>query len=154
VAARLEALGFAVPDPGRLPEQFDADNVILLSRDLDGEAPWLEAGERVPLGFLAAGAARTGRSVPEVAARLEALGFAVPDPGSLPEQLDDEDLALLSRDVDGQAPWLNPDEPVELGHLMAVFRAGRSVPDAIARLTKPGLVLPPALAVDHGRSAG
>ncbi|ABW14693.1 peptidase C14 caspase catalytic subunit p20 [Parafrankia sp. EAN1pec] len=143
VAARLAALGFAVPDLATLPDQLDRDDRTLLSRGLDGEEPWLGSDRPVPVGHLAAAAVRTGRSVGQVAARLAALGFAVPDLATLPDQLDRDDRTLLSRGLDGEEPWLGSDRPVPVGHLAAAaVRTGRSVGQVAARLAALGFAVP------------
>ena len=150
VAARLAALGFTVPEPGGLPDRLDADDLILLSRDLDGGAPWLDSGEPIPYGHLA-GIARSGRNPAEAAARLAALGFTVPEPGGLPDRLDADDLILLSRDLDGGAPWLDSGEPIPYGHLAGIARSGRNPAEAAARLVKLGFLLPDALVLGDQR---
>ena len=147
VAARLAAYGFGVPDPASLPERLDDIDITLVSRNLDGKAPWLDAGERIPLGHLAAAAAETGRSVPEIAARLAAYGFGVPDPALLPERVDRDDVMLVSRNLDGKAPWVDAGERVSLGRLAAAAaETGWSVPEVAARLAAYGFGVPdPAL---------
>ncbi|MER6010240.1 wHTH domain-containing protein [Streptomyces bluensis] len=79
IAARLESYGFRVPrhdhlDPGDL-----ADDVMLLSYDLDSAAPWMEPEEPVSLSQLCAASAKLGISIPAAAVRFRRLGFDVPE---------------------------------------------------------------------------
>ncbi len=119
VRVRFQALGFQqLPEGVPLPHQ---DDRILLSRGLDGESPWLEPGQRVPLAHVLAAAAMTGTPAAQIRDRLGALGFpwltdAVPDPLPHPRKAD---LVLLSRDLHGEYPWLDPGEEVPLAHVLA-----------------------------------
>ncbi|WP_018505977.1 wHTH domain-containing protein [Parafrankia discariae] len=85
------------------------DDLDLLSCELDGEPPWLPDGE-IGTGHILAAAGRTGRSPAEIADRLGDLGFTVADlPHPVPTEVDAVDVILLSRDLDGGAPWLRGD---------------------------------------------
>ncbi|WP_433055323.1 HD domain-containing protein [Dactylosporangium sp. CS-033363] len=113
-------------------------DALLLSVDVDGTGPWLDPVDIVPLVHLVRAARKTGRSAPEIAARLEALGFE-PSVGAASVGVDPDDLIFTSRDVDGTRPWLQPDSPVHLVHLLrAAHRTGRSVHQVVARLRQLG----------------
>nr|BFE63849.1 hypothetical protein GCM10020063_083750 [Dactylosporangium thailandense] len=113
-------------------------DALLLSVDVDGTGPWLDPVDIVPLVHLVRAARKTGRSAPEVAARLDALGFE-PSVGAESVGVDPDDLIFTSRDVDGTRPWLQPDQPVHLVHLLrAAHRSGRIVHQVVARLRQLG----------------
>jgi len=84
---RLRRLGFEVrgsggerSEPTELPsvERVDAVDLVLLSRFLDAEAPWLAGGDRLPLAHLLHAACVLGCEMREVRERFARLGFAVP----------------------------------------------------------------------------
>ncbi|GAA4258924.1 hypothetical protein GCM10022255_081490 [Dactylosporangium darangshiense] len=113
-------------------------DALLLSVDVDGTGPWLDPVDIVPLVHLVRAARKTGRSAPEVAARLSTLGFE-PSVGAEAVGVDPDDLIFTSRDVDGTRPWLQPDQPVHLVHLLrAAHKTGRSVHQVVARLRQLG----------------
>ncbi|MFE3828367.1 hypothetical protein [Streptomyces sp. NPDC059092] len=95
IAARLTELGYrheAVPDT---PE---ADDLILLSDNLDGRAPWLEKNTVVGLRtrHILRAALVTGRTPADVAERLTALGHRLHENAKLPAVVDPEDIRLLA----------------------------------------------------------
>ncbi|UWZ37150.1 hypothetical protein Drose_02220 [Dactylosporangium roseum] len=113
-------------------------DALLLSVDVDGTGPWLDPVDIVPLVHLVRAARKTGRSASEVAARLDALGFE-PSVGAESVGVDPDDLIFTSRDVDGTRPWLQPDQPVHLVHLLrAAHRSGRPVDQVVTRLRQLG----------------
>ncbi|GAA2360639.1 HD domain-containing protein [Dactylosporangium salmoneum] len=125
------------PDWKRAMRSRPSD-ALLLSVDVDGTGPWLDPVDIVPLVHLVRAARKTGRSAPEVAARLDALGYE-PSVGAETVGVDPDDLIFTSRDVDGTRPWLQPDQPVHLVHLLrAAHRSGRSVHQVVARLRQLG----------------
>ena len=129
VAARLTRLGFtfATSTSTLLPiDQFDAADLVLASRDLDGSFPWLDPAEPVKLLHLIRVAHRVAREVSDIAARLAALGYGLP-PGCEGLQTSPEDLVLLSRDLDSAAPWLDPAEAVTPDAPAALRQADRAV---------------------------
>ncbi|MEU9628729.1 hypothetical protein AB0D89_18210 [Streptomyces luteogriseus] len=92
---RMKAFGFDVP-VGTMPAEAPEDWVVkLLSRDLDGESPWLALHAPVPVGHVLSGAAKCRRSFGEVVGILEAYGFHV-ELGPL----DEEAVAELLRQVE------------------------------------------------------
>jgi hypothetical protein len=116
------------------------EDLILLSRDLDGESPWLDAGEPVTRQHVLSASARTGRSPQQLVARLVHLGMIVTDQ-VWPASVDDDDLIMLSRDIDGDGPWLEPGNPITIHVLVAAARLGRS-PIAVAeRLRELGVIV-------------
>lgn len=59
--------------------------------------------------------------------------------------LDDHDRRLVSRDLDARKPWLDPDEPVALGHVLyAAGELGRDPGEIGSRLAELGYRVPPA----------
>ncbi|RLV70984.1 peptidase C14 caspase catalytic subunit p20 [Streptomyces sp. CBMAI 2042] len=139
VMDRLTALGYRTPK--RAVAVPEADDLLILSVDLDGEAPWLPLTTPVVPAHITSAAARTGRSVEEVAARLESLGFSVPT-SPLP-LLSDADLRLIGAD---HRPGSRPEFSqglVHPAHIMQVAgSSGRSVAEITDRLIALGYTVP------------
>lgn len=113
-------------------------DALLLSVDVDGTGPWLDPVDIVPLVHLVRAARKTGRSAPEIAARLDQLGYE-PSVGAAQVGVDPDDLVFTSRDVDGTRPWMHPDQPVHLVHLLrAAHKTGRPIQEIVARLRQLG----------------
>jgi hypothetical protein len=154
IAARLAALGYPLP-PGCEAIHTEADDLVLVSRDLDGASPWLERAEAVTPVHLLRCAERTGRTVTEVAGRLVSFGFTVGVDAAVLSgaQLTPDDLVIASRDVDGSAPWLDSTRPVATIHLLRAAEASSlPVPQVATRLTELGYrvaVSPDEIIVDH-----
>jgi hypothetical protein len=154
VAARLAVLGYPLSD-GCEGIRTEADDLIIVSRDLDGAAPWIEQAEAVSPIHLLRSAERTGRSVRDVAARLVSFGFTITvDVDTIADAvLAADDLVIISRDLDGSHPWLDPNRPVTTIHLLRAAEAiGASVAHVAARLTQLGYpvgVNPDEIIVDH-----
>ena len=143
VAERLAALGFVVPDVSGAPEDFTDDDARLVSRGLEGRPGWLDPAEPVPLGHVVGAAVRLRRRPAEVAERLAALGFVVPDVSGAPEDFTDDDARLVSRGLEGRPGWLDPAEPVPLGHVVqAAVRLRRRPAEVAERLAALGFVVP------------
>ncbi len=73
----------------------------------------------------------------DVADRMKVLGHETVIPGwtDTVSSATPADLILLSENLDGKEPWLRPDEPVRMGHLIAAHRATRMpVPEIVRRL--------------------
>ncbi len=138
VAQRLTELGYRTVDPNSvLVDRFEPEDLTLISVDLDGEDPMLSPIEPVSAVHVILAARQLGRDVHQVIARLTVLGYSVNTvAGQVPvEQIEQDDLVLLSRDIDGTAPWISPDVPVRLPHLLAVARRTHStIGDVAARL--------------------
>ena len=142
VAERLAALGFVTPDVSAAPEDLTGDDVFLVSRHLDGRPGWLDAAEPVPVGYIMRAAVRLRRRPALVAERLAALGFVMRDVSGAPEDLTDDDTLLMSRDLDGGPGWLDPAEPVPVGHIMRAAVRLRRRPALVAeRLAALGFVM-------------
>ncbi|WP_295433285.1 caspase family protein [uncultured Thiodictyon sp.] len=149
IAARLGALGFALPNDRPNWESIgpltEAD-WTLLSENLDGKAPWLGLGPTVPLGHVVGAAARQGTSPAQIAARLHALGLALLPNDSLDWEaigpLTEADRTLLSQNLDGKPPWLRPEVPLSQVFAAAV-KLGASPAQIAARLHALGLALLP-----------
>nr|BEK69929.1 hypothetical protein KPHV_71560 [Kitasatospora purpeofusca] len=141
--------GVTVVGGSGLPVARPSDEGLLKweSERSRGRKPWyLENGEwvdparPVPLGHVLSVARRTGRSVAGTAARLAELGYVLREGQPVPEQVDDVDLAMLSCDLDGTFPWLDPVEPVPLGHVvLAARRLGLEPETVVERLRVLGV---------------
>ena len=123
LAARLTLFGYTVSsDLGQLGvDQLTRDDLVITSQDLDGSDPWLDASEKILLPHLLQAARRTRRPPHEIADRLRQLGYIVEvDLSGVPvKEIRSADLAYASNDLDGTRPWLDPDVPVSLAHLLA-----------------------------------
>uniref|UniRef100_A0AAU3GXP7 wHTH-Hsp90 Na associated domain-containing protein n=1 Tax=Streptomyces sp. NBC_01401 TaxID=2903854 RepID=A0AAU3GXP7_9ACTN len=125
------------------PTAHDPEEALLTSRDLNGERPVLEPGERVPYGHVLYAAALLERSPAEVVARLTALGYAdVQDGGSpLPEAVALDDAVLTRREGHDSwlHRWIDVAAPVSLRQLLETAEhAGRAPADVGRRLTAIG----------------
>jgi hypothetical protein len=154
VAARLAALGYGLP-PGCEGLSTDAEDLVLLSRDLDSAAPWLDPAESVTPIHLLRCAKQTQRPVAAIADRLTLLGFPMGvDPAAIADvEVTPEDIALASRDLEGSPPWLDAAKPVSTLHLLRAAEA-KSLPVAQigTRLKELGYRLatePDEIIVDH-----
>ena len=78
VAARLHELGYQVPTPDEIPEQFTQQDVRLLSWSTF-KTFWQDAYEPVPMGDLIRAAIRCRISLADAAQRMTELGLKVPD---------------------------------------------------------------------------
>jgi hypothetical protein len=148
IATRMEELGYGTA-VGHETVGTDPDDLVLLSRDLDGSRPWLDPANPVVLPHLLKGAQRTSRPVREVMARLARVGLQIDADISVLalDQLDPADLILASRDLDGAFPWLDQTEPVPLMHVIRVaHRLSRDAADVAARLAVLGYPLAPECA--------
>jgi hypothetical protein len=113
------------------------EDLILLSQDLDGRGPWLEA--TVSLLHLLRASAKLMRPMGELVQRIRQfvpLGVKLPD---LDEQeiaslkIREEDLILLSRNLDGRVPWLEGTvSPVHL--LRASAKLKRPMGELVQRI--------------------
>jgi hypothetical protein len=79
ITARLAAYGLRV-DLGGCPVEASSVQAGLLSHDLDGVGPWLDASQPVPLMHLVEASLKFSMTVTEVADRLRELGMNSPDP--------------------------------------------------------------------------
>lgn len=138
---RFEPLGIQLPeidDPDALTVQVAEDDLLLLSADFDGLAPWVEA--TVPVGNVLATAAAGGKTVGEVlkrVAQFEPFGFGTPEVSErgARQRVNAEDLVLLSRDRNGSPPWVEREIPV-VHLLQASSTLEESVGETLRRLQK------------------
>ncbi|MFI2781473.1 caspase, EACC1-associated type [Streptomyces sp. ALB3] len=139
VARRLTELGYRMlvdPLPGE-----EAEDLALLSRDLDAVAPWLDPQTTVSVAHIAQAVSKTKRSAEHVCARLAAFGFRTP--GTPLPPLTAEDLRLLSENHNGEAPWLSPDKTIGPAHIIqTASQLGCSTDHLTSRLTALGLRTP------------
>ncbi|MFF5899714.1 caspase family protein [Streptomyces argenteolus] len=142
VAFRLKDLGLPAPATP-LPEVEDGDLRIISEAFGGGSAPWIDSAMPVDPVRIIQTARRTGHSPADVTRRLTELGYrTLVDP--MPVE-DDEDLVLLSRDLDAAAPWLSPESTVSVAHIaQAVTKTKRSPEQVSARLAELGFRVPVA----------
>ncbi|WP_327683454.1 wHTH domain-containing protein [Kitasatospora sp. NBC_00458] len=143
VVARLEEFGLALPAGAAVPESVEQEDLLLLSEDRDGVAPWLNHSSPVPIGHVLVVAAQLGWSPQAVVARLEEFGFSLPVGATVPETVEQEDLLLLCRELDLDEGWLEFEDPLLLKHVMdAAVRLRREPAKVAARLRELGHRLP------------
>jgi hypothetical protein len=152
-AAPARSAGGWTAGDSDLDLDVSADDLDLLSRDVDGEGPWLADGP-VPYGHVLAVAGHTGRSPRDLAERLRRLGFDVTTDGSsagagaLPEveTVDAVDLVLLSRYLDGNAPRLWGGGRLPAARLLhAACVLGCDVAEVRERYVRLGFDVPPGI---------
>ncbi|MFJ9258886.1 caspase family protein [Streptomyces bacillaris] len=130
--------------PHALP--VPSDTFILTPRwSTSTHVPWsgslLQEGSEVGIGTLVNTAAKIGRSVEDVAARLQELGFSVPTTPF--PRLDAADLRLISMSISGEAPWLHPERVVHPAHIIrAAMATGHTSPYITDRLAALGYRTP------------
>ncbi|MFC3233576.1 hypothetical protein ACFOL3_10410, partial [Streptomyces nitrosporeus] len=129
-ARRLLALGI------RLPYVPDPSDDLLLGHTVDAHDGHHPSRTASAPGHVLAVARETGRRPGEIAARLRELGCAAPE-AELPDAPGPEDFVLLSRNLDGHAPWLpvNTVVGLRLEHVLrASLATGLSPAETVARL--------------------
>ncbi|MER5934642.1 ATP-binding protein [Streptomyces sp. NPDC002054] len=147
-AEQLRSFGFQVPeDSVRLCEAARKEPVLLL----DPARPWmgcLSAGATVPLGHLAMVSRACDLPVPEVRRRLASHGLAV-DERALPDRPSKEVTLFLSRDADGEWPWLERDVQPPPGHILTLAeRLGLEPAQVLVRLAALGVAVPEPFPAD------
>ncbi|GAA1152307.1 hypothetical protein GCM10009654_04720 [Streptomyces hebeiensis] len=153
VARRMAVLGYEIPADRPLPEIPEPRDIVLIRTDRKGDGKWLDWDDEVPLSLIHTAARELRMKPHEVADRLTELGFkppATPRPEDGPsrptgvppsEPLDEDDLLILSQELDGREPWLYPGSYVKvpLPHVLrASLATGRSPADVVARLAELG----------------
>ncbi|MET8216632.1 wHTH domain-containing protein [Streptomyces hirsutus] len=138
VVARLGRLGYRRLPEGPLAGSVDREEVGLLGHGGNGKT-WLAQEDPAWFPHLVAVGVETGRAPAEVADRLRALGFTIPEQ-ELPAEVLESDLPLVSgRDLTGAGPWLSRTDPVPVGHILYSAHArDASVASVLARLAKLG----------------
>ncbi|MFD5782762.1 caspase family protein [Streptomyces sp. NPDC126933] len=145
VAERLTELGHQLSPHAVLPDKARAEDLLILSRDLDGEPPWLTDDPPVPLGHVLSAARHSGRTPADVAGRLTELGYHLSPSAAFHDRAETRDIPLLRLDQRSDAAWLADNRPVPLGHLLDVaYTGGRTPADVAGRLTELGHQLSPA----------
>ncbi|MFD3525185.1 hypothetical protein [Streptomyces sp. NPDC058653] len=149
VVDRLRALGTQRPD-GNVPETAEADDLVLLSENLDGRAPWLWKNTVVGLQVhhILRAAQITGRSPASVRERLTELGHWLHDNANLPETVDQADIDLLATVTRSYLDDVHLDNVLRSASL-----TGRSPADVAARLTALGYRLPDEVTYPETRGA-
>ncbi|MFC8829216.1 hypothetical protein ACFT9I_28150 [Streptomyces sp. NPDC057137] len=133
-AERLIALGLRLPytpEPG--------DERLLKYADTPGGG-WIGQWGSAPVAHILTVARETGRSHADIVARLKELGCQRPS-GNVPESQEEDDLVLLSENLDGEQPWLMKNDVVglQLRHILrASLVTGRSPAQVTERLTTLG----------------
>ncbi|GGX64698.1 hypothetical protein GCM10010324_07090 [Streptomyces hiroshimensis] len=144
VRCRLERYGLKV-EPFDFPERPDQDYVSWLSRDHDGEWPWVSAGGPLPPWQLVATQGWLGLPADAVRAEYERLGFTLPPQAACRESPDDFDL--LAGDWEVEWSPFRTDRAPSFHQLMVVAEDLRlSLRALTSRLAayrvKTGMVLP------------
>ncbi|MBI0296992.1 hypothetical protein JBE04_21610 [Streptomyces sp. PRKS01-29] len=137
IVARLAELGASRPPT--VPDSPDPDDLVILSENLDGRAPWLERNDvvGVRLCHILRAALATGRGPADIAERLDTLGHWLHKNAIPPAVADPEDIRLLET-VDRS--FL---DGVHLEHVLrSASLTGRSPADVAARLVELGYRLP------------
>ncbi|MFE4830830.1 hypothetical protein [Streptomyces sp. NPDC056672] len=137
VVARLAELGCRTDAP--LPDTPEKDDLLLLSQELDGRAPWLPVNGAVgvQLRHILRASLATGRTPAEITERLATLGHRLHANAKVPAVADVADIRLLET-VDRS--FL---DNVHLEHVLrSASLTGRSPADVASRLTALGYRLP------------
>ncbi|MEV0189709.1 caspase family protein [Kitasatospora purpeofusca] len=144
VADRLAELGHRLPEGIEIPDRALPDDLLILSADLNWREPWLSPEESVPVGHVLRAASRLAdRSPRQVADRLTEFGHRLADPSLLPATVNSDDLLLLSSFQSGQPPWLRPDQPLDVWHVLSCSaELGLPPGEVAARLSDLGHRLP------------
>jgi len=102
---------------------------------------WLDAARPVAVGHVVAAAAVLEQAPHEVVERLRDLGYTVPD-HPLPDRVVATDKILLSRQLDGARPWLDPTKPVAVRHILgAALTLDWAVDRVVDRLSELGFIV-------------
>ncbi|MFJ3700673.1 MULTISPECIES: hypothetical protein [Streptomyces] len=133
-ATRMSALGL------RLPYTPEPDDERILRFGDTHHARYPGRYASAPLGHVLAVARETGRRPADIVARLKVLGVGGPG-AAVPDSPQDDDLVILSEELDGCRPWLQRNTVVGLRmrHILrAALATGRSPAGITARLTELG----------------
>ncbi|WP_394621454.1 hypothetical protein JNUCC0626_20850 [Lentzea sp. JNUCC 0626] len=139
-AARLGRMGFVVPDLSAWPAAITIVDFKAMSLDGNGVAPWLALGQEVSLGHILLVSEKTGVEPRETAARLSALGFAVPDRAEVPARFAKREVALL---LDRRESFIRPTRPVTMRNLILTsLRVRRPLVEVAEGLAALGVEVP------------
>lgn len=137
VARRLGVLGFRLNNSAVIPHRFTEDDLALLSLNATGFAPWIGWSREIPWGHIVSLSLQWDRPISDIAGRLMAFGFKVPNGATRDIRARNEDLVLLSTNFDGKAPW-------------AAF--GATVPYSFVYLARLRALLEPAVIEERLRA--
>ncbi|MGW1138232.1 wHTH domain-containing protein [Streptomyces zhihengii] len=139
-----EEWGLVAPGSIRVPDTAHREDVLLVSKDLDGDDPRLDDRKPLALGHVLQAAVLTGREPAEIASRLAAFGHHLPAATPLPARTLPNDVEVLR--TEDEAGWLTADRPVGLAHILAAAAETGRLPAAVAaRLGELGYTLPPGV---------
>ncbi|MGW1879386.1 wHTH domain-containing protein [Streptomyces sp. NPDC001975] len=156
---RMELLRMPAPERPSGPVTVDATTVALLDHNLHGVArnysavDWLRLDEPVTPGHFLKAHLTLNIGIGEAVDRMRALGFA-PAVATMPTGTpEDWVVRLLSKSLGGGPVWLDPAQPVRVGHVVSAMRKfDRSLPEVVAALRAYGLT--PDLGLTDEWSAG
>lgn len=134
-ARRLAELGYETSAVGRLPAAMGPHDLQLITAD-EGRATLLP-DKAVPVAHIMLAAARSRQTPAFAAARLAELGYATPDPESLPQDRGPHDKEIFT----GRLHTMNPhgENPVPRNHVILVAASSRQPPaQIVARLAEAG----------------
>ncbi|MFH8500342.1 wHTH domain-containing protein [Streptomyces coeruleorubidus] len=122
--SRLEQLSLPAPGRASSTASVDPTGVALLDREhgLERGGSWCTTAEPVQPGHLLKAALVLNISADEAARRMRAFGFTVSHEGMPTDTPEEWVVSLLSRDLDGESPWLDLSEPVTAGHVLSAVR--------------------------------
>ncbi|MFC9944445.1 wHTH domain-containing protein [Streptomyces pratensis] len=125
------------------PDFQDPDDLLLVSRYLNGRGPWLKPARQVPYAHVLYAAAVRGHTPAAVVARLASLGYTDVQHSGVPwpDSIGMEDASLVKREGPDRytRQWVDVGEPVSLREvLQAAEHAGRAPADVARRLTALG----------------
>ncbi|MFE1322389.1 ATP-binding protein [Kitasatospora phosalacinea] len=144
VSGRLRALRYHVPEEAVRLAVAAQDDPLLRS----GPRSLLPSDRPVPPGYLVQAARAAGLPLRIAQERLESYGLRVQAAGRL-AGLPDRDVALLSVNVDGRAPWRDQDRPLSpLALLHAAEKTGRTPAELAVRFGELGFRVPSDLPAD------
>ncbi|MBB5119744.1 HD domain-containing protein [Streptomyces eurocidicus] len=147
VVERMRQLRLPGPELPGGDTPIDAINLALLSRDLRGltlnsgagSPSWLDVNVPVPPGHLVNAHFVLDISVSDAAHRMRVFGFSVPEVDRLPQTPEVRTLRLLSVELNGKRPWLDPTRPVTIGQvLLAATELAQPVQEVVRELRSYG----------------
>lgn len=135
MAKRFRELGFGAPPFIESEEPTSAEDLVVASTGFNAKRPW--CSDIAPLGHVLAASAKTRRVPYAVAARMNVLGIACPRVTPDTRIPDEVDVKLLSRDLDGRAPW---NDTCSLGQILAAaLQTGLAAREVVSRLRSLGV---------------
>ena len=119
-------------------KQFTREELILISRNLDEEISYLQ--KSIPAGHIVMASLELGISVGDIFEELQKfIPFGIEIPSVSPEFLEtyvpnEEDLIILSENLDGQEPWIDSFNYYDI--LYIAYELDESVNDVIQRINR------------------